>query len=391
MAEQYRYAARVMEGSWPRPAATLSVRHILRYFLLRGMIHMGCNDWTMAVRCFWTCLSVPSEVVSALAIGAWKKMVLVQCLQMEDDDYRSAQEFQLSQNQQRQAGQSMEAMIIEGAFATSTSSQSSAAPATSGRGPMTLPKAVPNCVSRFLSMASNNKQQQQRSQQQQQQQPPPEEVGHMVQEELGDPSSQQLQQQRPQQPGSYAAMGVRVYMDLVYSFVAGNRAQFQSLLEQHQTLLKADGNFGLVRQCETAMVHRQVYQMSRIFSAIPLSDLAAKLKMQSVDGLKELLQQLSLEKSSPSKAHATWPSIEVEEDGMVVFSFESTPPTDQFSGMIEEDQCENDLDNGIGELIKLTKVVEKLDVQVASSPMYHAMLRRANDAKMGGPRGVDDL
>lgn len=401
LAEQYRFAARVLEGSWPRPAATLSVRHILRYFLLRGMIHIGCNDWTMAVRCFWTCLSVPSEVVSSLAIAAWKKLVLVQCLQMEDDDFRSAQEFRLKNlSQQRQTPQqsmSMESMMIEDTYRGGGGAPAaSAAPIANGRGPMSLPKAVPNCVSRFLSMASNDKRQQQRGAGGQHAPPAPEEVGHMVQEELGEPSGQQhqqqLQQQRGQQAGAYAALGVRVYMELAYAFVAGDRAQFQSLLDQHNALFQADGNLGLVRQCETAMVNRQIYQMSRIYSVIPLADLASKLKVGSVDTLKQLLQQLSLQKSSAScDGHSKWPSIEVEEDGMVVFSFEEAAVTpDEFRGMIEKSDGAS-LETSIQELMHLTKMVEKLDVQIAISPMYHALVRRANDAKMGGPRGVEEL
>jgi hypothetical protein len=41
---------------------------------------MGCEDWKWAVRCFWTCLSIPSDGISAVVIVAWKKLVLCQCL-----------------------------------------------------------------------------------------------------------------------------------------------------------------------------------------------------------------------------------------------------------------------------------------------------------------------
>ena len=38
----------------------------------------------LAVRCFRTCLCIPSEVVSAIAVAAWKKLVLIQCLLQTD-------------------------------------------------------------------------------------------------------------------------------------------------------------------------------------------------------------------------------------------------------------------------------------------------------------------
>ncbi|CAB9499445.1 expressed unknown protein [Seminavis robusta] len=388
LAGQYRFAARCIKNQWPRPAQTISIRHVLRYFLLRGMIHVGCNDWPMAVRCFWTCLSVPSEIVSALSISAWKKLVLVQCLQMEDDDYRAAQDYQMQQQQQQQQQwQQMMAQTFD-PFSSFGSAQSSATGGNNGqRGPLSLPKAVPNCISRFLTTASNNSNKQQRAQQQQKQQKQqqPEDVGIMVAEE--EMSEQQRQQ-------GYTSLGVKVYMDLVYAFVAGDRDKFLALQTQHTALLQNDGNFGLVRQCETAMVHRQVYQLSRMFSVIALTDLAAKLQMD-VDPTKALLQQLSLEKTiHPSSSATKWPDIEIEDDGMVVFDFSApaAPDDDPISGMLMADgQAQSELENNIMQLVKLTHDVEKLDVSIATSPMYHALVRRAQDAKMGGPRGVEEL
>jgi hypothetical protein len=110
LAEHYRYAARLLSGSrsivWPRPTATVGVKQVLRYYYLRGLIHLGCDDLELAHRCFWTCLSVPSEVSSKIAVEAWKKLVLVQCL-LHD----------------------------------STSPSSS----------ITLPKSIPNCLGRMLA------------------------------------------------------------------------------------------------------------------------------------------------------------------------------------------------------------------------------------------------
>lgn len=374
MAEQYRFAARAMEGTWPRPNAAISVHHVLRYFLFRGMIYVGCNDWTMAVRCFWTCLTIPSEIVSALAVAAWKKLVLVQCLQMEDDDYRPK---------------------ITSSHPTAGSTMTFSGSTSTSAGSLIMPKALPPCFSRFLSMASSNAKQKGQAQEMF----PP---GVMVQEEYGESSSQQQHQQQQDQQlqdagrdapqSAYPAMGVKVYMDLVHAFVSGDRSKYQNLQQQHANLLDSDGNMGLVNQCDTAMFHRHVYQLSRMYSVIPLADLAEKLNVDSAEQMKQVLQQLSMKSTaSASKSeHSKWPNVEIEDDGMVVFNFESsTPHSEELRGL--EDAEELELEDNIQELIQLTKQVEKLDVSIVTSPMYHALSKRSNDSKMVGPRGVEDL
>jgi len=412
---QYRFAARALEGHWPRPASAtaVSVRHVLRYYLLRGKIHAGCNDYTVAVRCFWTCLNVPSDICSALAINAWKQLVLIQCLQMEDDDYTPMlpSSSRDSNSMGGRGGDKSGGMLMTSGFSMMPiggviGGGNNAA--IRSHGPLSLPRAVPTCISRFLNAATTSSSKQQSSQQRDtarmQLQQEPEDVMHQVQEELGEPSAEQQQQvvdnQQQRHNHSYTAMGVRVYMDLVHAFIAGDRKQFQSLQQEHAAFLSQDGNMGLVRQCETAMFQRQVYQLSRRFAVIPLTTLASKLEIESVDKANTLLQQLALQKTcdSPSsgsnnnnKKYTQWPSIDIEDDGMVVFHFASTMTVDEnISGMVG-DKTDEELTDNIQELIQLTKQVENLDVNIATSPMYHALARCAQDARMGGPRGVDEM
>ncbi|KAG7338958.1 hypothetical protein IV203_016234 [Nitzschia inconspicua] len=87
LSEQYRYAARSVEGTWPRPTSGVTIKTVLRYYYLRGIVHLGCGDYTMAHRCWWTCLSVPADACSAIMVAAWKKLSLVQPLL---DRYRGA-------------------------------------------------------------------------------------------------------------------------------------------------------------------------------------------------------------------------------------------------------------------------------------------------------------
>ena len=85
LAGQYRFARRMVNDAWPTPHRASTVEQVLRYYYLRGMVHIGCDEFKMAIRCFWTVLSVPMEVVSAIAVEAWKKMVLCHCLTMPNN------------------------------------------------------------------------------------------------------------------------------------------------------------------------------------------------------------------------------------------------------------------------------------------------------------------
>ncbi|GKZ00778.1 hypothetical protein MPSEU_001029600 [Mayamaea pseudoterrestris] len=72
---------------WPRPDSSngMVVKDVLRYYYLRGSLHLQLHEYDWAKRCFETCLCIPSgsknsNVVSAIAVAAWKKWVLLQCL-----------------------------------------------------------------------------------------------------------------------------------------------------------------------------------------------------------------------------------------------------------------------------------------------------------------------
>ena len=84
LAGQYRYIARIIGEDWPLPGKGISAELVLRYFYLRGIVHIGCDNLQVAIRCFWTVLSIPCDVASIIAVDAWKKMVLAKCIVLQD-------------------------------------------------------------------------------------------------------------------------------------------------------------------------------------------------------------------------------------------------------------------------------------------------------------------
>jgi hypothetical protein len=358
-AEQYHFAERMLGTLWPRPNATVSVRQVLRYFYLRGTIHMGCNNWKLAVRCFWTCLSVPAEIVSAVAVASWKKMVLVQCLVQSD---HASLTSALLLATPRAAPSCLGRFLTLGS-ASSVKSSNSLAAAAMGR------TVTAGSNDNNNDNGSNNGAGRQQRQ--------PEQVGGSSSEGSFMSTTHTGPRGQQQQTQSYTGLGVNVYMELIHAFVKVDRQAFGHIMAEHGSLFASDGNTGIVAQCQAELIRRQVYELSRIFSVISLVQLSQVLEL-GIEQVQTLLLQLSIDKM--------W-MIQMEDDGMVVFP--------KLAGLAEHHSSVTEDAKDVEELIQLTKVVQKLDVNIASSSKYHTFVRRENSAKSsegkGGPRGVEDV
>ena len=272
LAEQYRYASRLIQDTWPRPSESSSVKQVLRYYYLRGMVHLGCNDFTMAHRCFWTCLSIPAENVSKIMLEAWKKLLLVQCLlyHPKTDSVRAA--FQ-------------------------------------------SPKSMPTCMTRLLSSyKETSKLQSPTPQQQQQQQPEQTQQQELEAEELLQQTNPERFMQRRQQ--KLATETVVRYMEFAESFYKSEKETFQNLMESHQAAILEDGNLGLLQQCLSQLVRNQVIQLSRMYSVVPISKVASLLKITD----ESLVPTVLLESKVP---------CQIQGDGMVVFQDDDSTDSSQ--------------------------------------------------------------
>jgi len=363
-AGEYGLAQAVVTQHWPRPMSSTSVQYVLRYYYLRGCVHLNCHNYKMAVRCFWTCLSVPadSNVVSAIAVAAWKKLVLVQC-------------------------------VVAASSLENNNNNNNTLDTPPKTGPLSTPKDMPTSLQRFLAQAkppagslslgtavegshSNSNSQHHRrnsdspltSPRRNPLPPPPEAANVMHMVELDDVLAGGGGSDR------MPSLGVRVYRELVRAFVAVERAAFDAILCEHAPLFREDGNFGfLAAFVATALRHRQVYQTARRYAALPLPRLVEELQLESEDAARGLLQQLATEQ---------WP-VTVDAEQMVVF-----PPQPPVAAVTLSPE----------ELVALTKTVRELDVQLQNSGKYAAFARKANKvvdksggAASGGPRGVEDF
>lgn len=100
IAQQYENVEQHILYSWPTPDHnTVAAKDVLRYYYLRGMIHMGSERWHYALRCFYVCLCYPSKsVVSALTVAAYKKYILLLCFYRGDCASFTVKDLELPDN-----------------------------------------------------------------------------------------------------------------------------------------------------------------------------------------------------------------------------------------------------------------------------------------------------
>eukprot|EP00977_Amphora_coffeiformis_P002037 scaffold381_cov178-Amphora_coffeaeformis.AAC.26 len=348
-AEQYAYAERSIRGTWPRPNASTSVRQVLRYFYLRGVVHLGCDQHALAVRCFRTCLCVPAEVVSAIAVAAWKKLVLVQCLLQVDQSANQTKPTTLPE-----PTPSCVSRYIQGAITESAAKAAKNSSRAAGGGSPASVAAPENASATILHLVDNL--------------------------ETGESTSS-----RERAP-KYPSLGVAVYAAIVKAFVDMDIAASQQQLSAHERLLAADGNTGLAHQVAWALPRRQLVSWSRVYSSISLQALAQLLNV-TVPDLSQLLIQVALAKE--------WP-IQVSVDGHMVTFPRIGPQITMTSS--------SSADNTMEELVTLAKLVQKMDATLSASSRFASLARKESSSGVGGgdssrggggappgPRGVEDI
>lgn len=309
---------------------------------------MACDEWNLAIRCFWTCVTVPSDTVSAITIAAWKKMVLCHCL-LEPTT-----------------------ATLHASSKTTSSSKNLTAAAAAQQLPsfLTLTAATSTQVVRFFAVASTFRN-----------------SNTTATEQPNNSNSNNTQYSMPTSAtttttstSANIAYGVRAYYDLIKSFCQGDGEQFKKVAHENASTLQADGNIGICKRLETDLLHRQVYHLSRIYSVVPLHQLSVQLQMPP-DQVRVVLLQLS-EKGMVIELDAN--------DGMVSF------PDKDVHGKNGRTDRSQQLESHTEQIIALAERIRQLDVAVATDPRYQHLMRRQASATRRAtagapPRGVADL
>jgi PCI domain len=429
--KQYEYAYQQIQHTWPTPRNRVMCRvdTVLRYYYLRGIVGMGCcygtsrlastnrhynkmNDAHMhAIRCFWTCLSIPSNTaanaVSAVAIAAYKKLILLQALSPLGILHTSMVEISNDRGNNskpaddRNNDNSVASVILPPDTSMSTSSYSSI-DEISATNPFSKPtKEMSNDLLRFISQAK-----------------PSESVPlstsdrypitmrsnirgndgmaattHDVHTMDTSSVSNGPEIGTHQSNRMYPHLGVHGYKQLVQAFVKVDRRTFDLMVQEYQDVFMKDGNFGLIRRLSNALYYRQIYVISRTYSTIPMLRLCNEMNV-SIDQLRLLLHNLEMHLSWPvqvvtiSASSTTNPSSKTLEEPIEAVMFPSDLPRPIL--------FESSNETMHVQMMELSKTVQQLSMTTLSSPKYNAAIVYYNRIEQGGgprsaPMMVDDF
>jgi hypothetical protein len=355
-AKQYRYGEGLVSGLWARPTGggssspnAVSVEDVLRYYYVRGCLHIGTNNWAMARRCLWTCLSVPAEnLVSAIAIAAWKKLVLVQCRTLLLENPSLAQN---SPTRVPKAAPACFSKFLNNATAPSDPTGATGGAVSTTSSQISLDAAL-GTASRMGGVAQTGHDDDNDL-----------EAMHLIDASsdnegpspYGPSNSSGSSRSPPPQPAApedRVAAGVKAYTDLAGSYADLDQPRFLSLMAEHEGLLRRDGNLGLIQQCRDQLLRRRVIFWSKVYSAISLQDLASAVAV-TAEQLNAIVWGLSVE--------LVWP-IQVR-DGIVHF-----PPVPILNPTGDSSPSAASME----ELVQLARLAQDLDAGLAASSKYQS-------------------
>jgi len=364
----YRYAASFAAShpvSSVAPYKTsITMEQYLRYFYLLGMIYCGCHHkWEEAVCAFGLCLTVPSEIISAITIAARKKMLLAACLS------------------QRYNNQD----VSEGGGFDFDSQHSSSARTASYGWPWVISPCASQAVTKFFSQEHDRAS------------TTPAESTNAQSETNVNPEAP------PNAAATTTTFGMHQYEDLTKAFRQGNVAEFLKLKGSMKGLLQTDGNEGLVNQLQEELIPNQMKKLANVYQVISLEVLRKKLEQvlstqtaeEDKDGNPQgetiLVSNDSILKMIYSFQDENYRAKIDEEYRMVHFIPKDLPQEHDSPEIAEE------LGNRICQSMELASRVKKLDVGIATSQKYQAVLMK--DQKLLGmavghshrERNVSDL
>lgn len=308
------------------------------------MIHIGCNDFVMARRCFWTCLSVPADVCCKVAVEAWKKLVLVQCI-MNDGSDPDANKTSLPLSMPTCMGR-----LLSSSKEASTTGSAAASSGTSG-----TKRPQPSTGFGFF-----------------QQQAP---AAASATTSRGGSSSNKKSQQ------TIDSESTACYMDVADAFYKRDMFKLDSLIAKHSFTLESDGNTGLVQQCHTQLIHNQVRHLSRMYSVVSVTKAASVLGI-----IANGSETATTSQQVAALLLQSGVTCEIQDDGMIVFHEDDATSSSQ--SLVD-----------LHEWMSLLEKIQRLDVGIMTSPRYLSLMRKeaaSGDSKpaapgAGGPRGVDEV
>lgn len=370
-AGHYAYACRVTD-QYPVYATKsgMSREQFLRYFYLLGVVRLNMGRYREAVHALEVCVTTPCQVISAITVAAFKKLLLLHCfLLVEDEDCH------FETNGDAQTGpETVISASTESPYMTAFTAAHSAPSgkkrnqrqadrkSSMAQSVYKLPKTTPTVVHKFLDgaaepmpldLASSNA-------------PPGDAIST-------DNTSTTVNTK------TYHYSGVSYYYTLVEHFYQDDDLRYDQHTNDMADLLQQDGNYGIARQVGNELTtSKKILLLSRLYDAIPLPKLAKKLGLESSEEAERHVMRCQRGQID-------------EEEGVVYFD-------NNDDDHHQQQAITKGLTTRITDCIELAERIKKMDIALSTSPKYCLTLQRnssggdtSSGVGVGGPRGVIDL
>lgn len=288
----------------------LNAEQYLRYFYLLGLVRLGCQRYRDAIAAFQICITMPSQVISAISIAARKKELLAKCLILD-------QHHDQQQNNDIHDGQADPNNIT-------SPNQSNL---------LSVPQCASPAVLKFFADVDTA------------------------------PTKSSHDDATPFDQDQF--FGLQYYNQLVISFQLTDLSNFNIIKQNMKDLLKLDGNIGLVNQVNDQLLPRKLTKFAQVYESISLSKLTVKLGFATSQEVESLIIKMSSQRNQLLSAKID------QEDSIVYFQ-----PYNEDSN----DNCQEDLTKHIHQCMELADRIRSLDVSLATSKRYQALLMKDSAA-----------
>ncbi|XP_012935761.1 COP9 signalosome complex subunit 3 [Aplysia californica] len=144
------------------------------------------------------------------------------------------------------------------------------------------------------------------------------------------------------------------YLDLASVYAQNNLADLRTTLTKHTEVFNRDNNMGLVKQCQTSMIKKNIQRLTKTFLTLSLTDMANRVQLS---GPKEA-ENYVLHMIEDGEIFATIN----QKDGMV--RFHDNPEKYSSPNMLLE------LDKEMQRCIQLDSKLREMDREITVNPQY---------------------
>ncbi|CAG5129749.1 unnamed protein product, partial [Candidula unifasciata] len=144
------------------------------------------------------------------------------------------------------------------------------------------------------------------------------------------------------------------YMDVANTYTQNNSADLRVIVAKHTEVFNRDNNMGLVKQCTTSLIKKNIQRLTKTFLTLSLTDMANRVQLAGPREAEKYVLQMIEDREIFATIN--------QKDGMV--RFHDNPEKYNSPNMLLE------LDKEMQLCIQLDNQLREMDREIAVNPQY---------------------